>query len=148
MKSLKIIIPIVLMLWTSAFAHQPDMSDERAAYVARDGLMHLMHQQRYILTEMLVGKKPIDQDIFVRSAKSIAALASMIPRAFEKNLMVFESRSNPEIWKNWDDFISVAENLRKVADEIASSAETHGAASIIEKVRQIDCGSCHGPYRN
>ena len=150
MKSLNV---IVITAFLSAFgvgityAHQPDMSDARAAYVSRDGLMHLLNSQRYILRQMLVGRIPVDQAEFVRAANALASMLAMIPGVFEKNLMVDESRAEAEIWQNWDDFVSVADTQRKVAAEIAAMAEIRGADAVLEKVREIDCGSCHGPYR-
>ena len=93
MKCLKVIVAAaVLMSMLVAeitFAHQPDMSDEMTAYVKRDGLMHLISSQRYILQGMLVGSREVDQEEFVRAAKSLAAMFSMIPSTFEENLMVY-----------------------------------------------------------
>jgi cytochrome c556 len=150
MKRFKIIVITALLsvLWVNlATAHQPNMSDERAAYITRDGLMHLLNSQRYILIRMLTGQSPVDQGEFVRSAKAVSALLSMIPVAFEKNLMVDESRAEADIWTNWDDFVSVAETQSKLAAEIAALAEINGAESVLQRVREFDCGSCHGPYR-
>lgn len=130
-----------------SLAHQPDLSDEMLAYVKRDGLMHLLHGQRYILQEMLVGQRALDQQEFVRAASSMAALFSMIPSTFEKNLMVDQSRARPEIWQNWNDFVSKAELMQKMAAELAAMAEIHGAQAVLEKVRQFDCGICHDVYR-
>ena len=142
MKRFKIIVMTALLcvLWVNfATAHQPNMSDERAAYITRDGLMHLLNSQRYILIRMLTGQSPVDQAEF--------ALLSMIPVAFEKNLMVDESRAKAEIWTNWDDFVAVADTQSKLAAEIAALAEINGAESVLQRVREFDCGSCHGPYR-
>ena len=130
------------------YAHPPDMSDARDAYIKRDGLMHLINAQRYILQEMLVGKTEVEQEEFVRAGKSLAAMFSMIPSTFEKNLMVDESRAKPDIWENWDDFVSKAEELQKITEEMVAIAEIRGADAALQRVRQLSCGSCHGPYRN
>ena len=113
----------------------------------RDGLMHLLHGQRYILQSMLVGQRKVDQEEFVRAANSMAALFSMIPSTFEKKLMVDQSRARPEIWQNWDDFVARAEVMQRQAAELAALAEIHGAQAVLEKVRQFDCGACHDVYR-
>jgi len=152
MKSLKVIVAAAVIMFAlgaeMTFAHQSDISDEMTAYVKRDGLMHLISSQRYILQGMLVGSREVDQEEFVRAAKSLAAMFSMIPSTFEENLMVYASRAKPEIWQNWDDFVSKAEELRKIAEEIAAMAEIRGADATLEKVRLLRCGSCHNPYRN
>jgi cytochrome c556 len=136
-----------LLVAGASRAHQPDLSNEMLVYVKRDGLMHLLYEQRYILQEMLVGKRELDQKEFVRAANSMAALFSMIPSAFEQDLMVDVSRAKPEIWQNWDDFVAKAELMQKMAAELAAMAEIHGAQAMLEKVRQFDCGICHNVYR-
>ena len=132
----------------SSLAHQPALSDAMEAYIKRDGLMHLINSQRYILQQMLVGRTELDQEEFVRASKSLAAMFSMIPSTFEKNLMVSASRAKPEIWKNWDDFVSQARELQMIAEEMVAVAELSGAEAALQRVRQLSCGGCHGPYRS
>jgi cytochrome c556 len=150
MKSIKIVL--ISAIWFGvgvgiAFAHGPDPSDEEAAYIARDGLMHLIAAQRGIIRNMAEGRTPVNDREFIKAAKALESLFSITPRAFEKNLMVDDSLAKPEIWQNWDDFVAKAEELRKVAAEIAATAEIRGAEAAKEMVGNLDCGSCHDPYR-
>ena len=144
------IIAAGLLLWAAGApvaAHQDNLTEEMLAYVKRDGLMHLLNAQRYILQEMLVGRREVDQEEFVRAAGAIATMLAMIPSTFERDLTVPESRARPEIWENWDDFVARAEELRKVAEEIAAMGRIHGAQASLEKVRLLSCGGCHDDYR-
>jgi cytochrome c556 len=129
------------------FAHPPNLTTEMLAYIKRDGLMHLINAQRYILNEMLVGKRKVEQDEFIRATRSLAALFSMIPSTFIDEYMVEESRAKPAIWENWDDFVSRAEEMRLIAEEISIMAELEGAEAALEKVRLFNCGNCHNYYR-
>jgi cytochrome c556 len=138
----------VLLVTPAGFAHPPNISEEMNAYIKRDGLMHLIRAQQLILQAMLVGQREVDQVEFVRAARSLEALFSMIPSTFEQNLTVYDSRAKPEIWRNWDDFVAKAGEFRKLAGDIAAQAEQQGAQAALEKVRQFDCGSCHNLYRN
>lgn len=150
MKKMKIALlaSLFVLLWTQVgVAHPPGISDEMNAYIKRDGLMHLIRAQRYILQEMLVGKRELDQAEFIRASKSLAAMFSMIPSTFEEQAMVDYSRAKPEIWENWDDFVAQANELRMLAEEMAATAEIRGAAAALQMVRQLNCGSCHDPYR-
>jgi cytochrome c556 len=150
MKKIKLTIlaSLFVLLWTQlGLAHPPGISDEMNAYIKRDGLMHLIRAERYILQEMLVGKRELDQAEFVRASKSLAAMFSMIPSTFQENAMVDYSRAKPEIWENWEDFVAQATELRMIAEEMAATAEIRGAAAAVEMVRQLNCGSCHNPYR-
>jgi cytochrome c556 len=151
MRNLKVAVVAAALMaclgGVASYAHQPDMSDGMLAYVKRDGLMHLINSQRYILIQMLVGQREVNQEEFVRAARSLEALFSMIPGTFEDNGMADYSRAKPEIWENWDDFVAKAEEFRRIAEDIATSAEESGAEASLEKVRLFNCGSCHDPYR-
>ncbi len=145
-----IIVPFIVIsiFWAGAsIAHPPSLSEAMGAYIKRDGLMHLIRAQRYILQEMLVGKRQLDQDEFVRAAKALESMFAMIPSTFEKSDMVDYSRAKPEIWENWDDFVAKADELRKLSAEIAATGEIYGAKIAVEKVRLYNCGNCHDPYR-
>ncbi len=151
MRYLKLVVLVMAVLsmltMRASVAHPGDLPANMLAYVKRDGLMHLIRGQQYILQEMLVGKREIDQAEFVRAAKSLAALFSMIPSTFEPNLTVEISRARPEIWQNWDDFVARAAEFQKLAEELAAMGEIRGAEATIDRVRQFDCGICHDVYR-
>ena len=151
MNYLKVIVGIaaltLVLAATRGMAHPGDLPEDMLAYVKRDGLMHLIKGQQYILHEMLVSKREVNQEEFVRAAKSLAALFSMIPSTFEKNLTVEQSKAKPEIWQNWDAFVAKAMEFQKNAEEIAATAEIRGAQAALEKVRVFDCGGCHDTYR-
>lgn len=151
MKRIRIRLAAAALMFTLAtaptLAHPPELTAEMLAYVKRDGLMHLINGQRYILQQMLVGMREVDQAEFVRAARSLAMMFSMIPSTFEENLNVEESRALPAIWENWDDFVSKADEMRKIAEEIAAMGEIHGAEATLEKVRLLSCGGCHSIYR-
>lgn len=151
MKLIRLAVASVLLLSSlivsNGFTHPADLPDAMLAWVKRDGLMHLIRGQQYILQEMLIGKREVDQKEFVRAAKSLAALFSMIPSTFGPALTVPQSRAKPEIWENWDDFVARAAEFQKQAEEITAIAEIRGADAALEKVRVFDCGVCHDVYR-
>ena len=146
MRSLKIIIITALITALGAtltFAGHHDETSEMRVFVSRDGLMHLISDQRAILRNSDVGAAE-----FIRAANGLSAMFAMIPSVFEKNAMVDGSRAKPEIWQNWDEFVSVANAQSIVAASIAITAETSGLDAAREKVSEINCGSCHTPFRN
>ncbi len=151
MKSYKILIvplTVISIFWAGvSIAHPPSLSEAMGAYIKRDGLMHLIRAQRYLLQEMLVGKRKLDQAEFVRAARALEAMFAMIPSTFQESAMVDYSRAKPEIWEKWDDFVAKAEELRKLSADIASTGEIYGAEAALEKVRLYNCGNCHDPYR-
>ena len=117
-------------------------------WVARDGLMHLIGAQRGILQNIAKEGGAEDAAEFIRAANALSALLAMIPSTFEKNTIPDISRAKPEIWSNWDNFVSVANTQSIVAASLATTAMTEGLEAAKAKVDDLDCGSCHTPYRN
>ena len=130
-----------------AYARHHNKPAERGAWVVRDGIMHLISDQRAILEDMAEGKREADVAEFIRAANGLAVLLQMVPSAFEKKVLYEESRAKPEIWQNWDDFVATAISNSMAAAEIARTAELQGIDAAIPKLEAIDCGGCHDPYR-
>ncbi|NNE37374.1 MAG: cytochrome c [Gammaproteobacteria bacterium] len=149
MKSLKVIVIAVLVsvLGVNIAIARHHGSGDMRNFVSRDGLMHLISDQRGIIRAMAEGEAPDNEAEFIRAANALSALFALVPSAFEKNAMVDISRSKPEIWQNWDDFVSVANTQSLVASGIAQTAMTQGLDAAKAKVGDLDCGSCHDPYR-
>ena len=151
MKRLKIIVIATLLSALGAnlaiARHHGSGSDGMRTWISRDGLMHLISDQRSILTGMAEGKIPDNRREFVRAANALATMFAMIPSVFEKNEMAAVTRSKAEIWTNWDNFVAVANAQSLVAANIANTAALSGLDAGKAKVGDIDCGSCHTPYR-
>jgi cytochrome c556 len=148
MNSIKIILVAVIISVLGVSVSYARHHGERA-WVSRDGLMHLISDQRGILEDIAeTGNSAEDAAEFIRAANALSVLFGMIPSVFEKDDMPDISRSKSEIWSNWDDFVAVANAQSVVAASIAITASTSGLDAAKGKVEEIDCGSCHGPYRN
>jgi cytochrome c556 len=84
-----------------------------------------------------------------RSARTIAEHAPGLLGLFENQTLIAESRSKPEIWSNWDDFVAKSEALTSAASALVEAAESGGFAAgrpLVRGVRE-SCGGCHRPYR-
>jgi len=120
------------------------------AWVSRDGLMHLISDQRGILEAIAEKNTNSAEDTaeFIRAANALSALFAMIPSVFAKNDMPDISRAKGEVWSDWDNFVAAANAQSVVAAGIAITASTSGLEAAKPKVEEFDCGSCHSPYRN
>ncbi len=151
MKSFKIIVIVALLSALGAniaiARHHGSANDGMRSWTSRDGLMHLIGEQRSILTGMAEGKVPDNRREFVRAANALSAMFAMIPSVFEKNDMPAISRAKAEIWSDWDNFVAVANAQSLVASNIANTAALNGLDAGKAKVDDLDCGSCHTPYR-
>ena len=123
--------------------------DERA-WVSRDGLMHLISDQRGILEAIAEKNSNSAEDVaeFIRAANALSSMFAMIPSVFANDDLPDISRAKAEIWSDWDDFVAKANAQSVVAASIAITASTSGLDAAKPKVEEIDCGSCHDPYRN
>ncbi len=58
------------------------------------------------------------------------------------------SRSRPEIWEQWDDFMAKAGNAATLARAIAARARAgENTAEWVKDFGRSACGSCHRPFR-
>ncbi len=149
MKSLKVIVVAVLVcvlginIATARHHGEGGMRD----FLTRDGLMHLIGAQRGILRDIAKEGSAEDAAEFIRAANALSAMLAMIPSTFEKNSMPDISRANSEIGSDWDNFVATANAQSIVAASIATTAMTQGLEAAKPMVDELDCGSCHTPYR-
>jgi len=150
MKSLRVIMIAVLVsvLGVNVAIARHHGEGEMRDWVTRDGLMHLISAQRGILQNIAKEGSTEDAAEFIRAANALSALFGIIPSAFEKNSTPDITRAKPEIWSDWDNFVAVANAQSIVAASIATTAMTQGLDAAKAKVGDLDCGSCHTPYRN
>lgn len=124
-------------------------SPEFQAYEQRDAVMHEMGDAILVLNDMSREQIPVDDAAFREAAQQLAQSAERMLDGFENQTIVPESRAMPEIFENWDDFVSKTEDLQEAANELAMAAESGGFAagrSLVEGARNT-CGACHRVYR-
>jgi cytochrome c556 len=126
----------------------PD-SPEYLAFIERDAVMADLRDGLLPLNQMVSEEIPVDEALFLASARSLAANAPRVLDGFDNQTVVPESRSTPEIWANWADFESKGEALQSAANALAAAAESGGFAAGRELVRGVrdTCSGCHTPYR-
>jgi cytochrome c556 len=98
---------------------------------------------------MAQGEAPVDEALFVKHARDVATLASMIPEGFIPNSAVEGSAALPDVWTNMADFQQKAADLQNAAQSLADAAAANGfeaAKGMVQAVGQT-CGACHRPYR-
>jgi len=124
-------------------------SPEYQAYMQRDAVMEELGEAILPLNEMSQEEIPVDEDVFLESARSLAASAAGMLDGFENQTTIPESRAKPEIWDNWDDFQAKAAALADAANALVAATESGGFAAGQGLVRPMrdTCGGCHRPYR-
>ncbi len=147
MNSFKIMVVAIIISILGVSISYARHHNERA-WVSRDGLMHLISDQRAILRDIAEkGNSAEDAAEFIRAANALSAMFAMIPSVFANDDLPDISRAKPEIWSDWDNFVATANAQSVVAASLAITAATSGLDAAKSRVEEIDCGSCHDPYR-
>jgi len=124
-------------------------SPEFQAYEQRDAVMHEMGDAILVLNDMSREQIPVDDAAFRTAAQDLSASAARMLDGFQNQTIVPESRTMPEVFQNWDDFVAKTEALQEAASALAAAAASGGFAEgrgLVEGARN-SCGSCHRVYR-
>lgn len=90
-----------------------------------------------------------DMDTISAEAKRIAAWASVMPEYFPEGSDMGETKARPEIWENWDDFLTKAKANHDAALALADIAATGDMDAIPTAFKALSdtCGACHKLYK-
>jgi cytochrome c556 len=124
-------------------------SPEYKAYEMRHELMEEMGDALLVLNEMSNEERPVDEAEFLAAAQTIVEGTGEVVSTFESQMTVPESRAMPEIWQNWDDFVSHNDTVAEAAEALVMATQSGGfeaGRGLVRGVRD-GCGSCHRAYR-
>ena len=112
---------------------------------ARQELMDHNGGAMKTLGEMAEGKVAFDAAAAEEAKKALTEGAAGIEEAWKNNATDPASKSKPEIWTAWDDFVAKAGDLGKAAEALdTTSAETIGAG--LGAIGGA-CKACHTAYK-
>jgi cytochrome c556 len=114
--------------------------------IARQDLMKINGKNAKILGDMAGGKTSYDAATAEAAKAALIAASADIGAKFMTNAEDPGSKTKPEVWTNWDDFLKKAGALNAAATAIdVSSLENiqAGMAGIGGA-----CKDCHTTYRN
>lgn len=113
--------------------------------VGRQTLMGTIGMNMKVLGDMAGGKAAFDAAAAEAAKAAIVAAAAKIPATFEPQGTDAESKAKPDIWTNWDDFLTKADGLAKAAGALdATTVESLQAG--IAGVGGA-CKDCHSKYQ-
>ena len=113
--------------------------------------MDLMDRQKddmKIIGDMAKGNTPFDASKAAEAARDIGVTAKKIHELFPEGSLDKESEALPAIWKEWDRFTRNAEDLDRVANELAAALDDGNAdwTGAFKKVSDA-CKACHQDFR-
>lgn len=100
--------------------------------------------------EMIQGKRDFTADDAKTAAENIARHADELPHKFPEGTTDHPSEALPSIWKDWDRFVSIAEELETSALALAIAAGNSADAGDLRPHFAAvgeTCTACHEGFR-
>lgn len=137
-------VVFLLLSGTLALAH------EEATGVVKER-MDLMDGQKdamKIIGDMAKGKAPFDAAKAAEAARDIETTSKQIHELFPEGSDGHPSDAKPEIWTNWEEFTSDAEELQAAAKALAAALDAGDPAwkGNFQTVTDA-CKACHKSFR-
>ena len=138
----RIALILVTVTATAAFAKE---EPKDPTVKARTELMETVGQNMKVLGDVAGEKAAFDAAAATAAKDALAAAFAEVPAKFEPQATDPASEAKPEIWTNWDDFVSKATK----AQEAAAAIDTSSLATLQAGVGAVGgaCKACHTDYR-
>lgn len=121
-----------------AAASDPDV-------LARQQLMQANGAATKVLSGMAKGEVAFDAAAAEAAKAKLIADAAEIAAKFTNNAVDPESKSKPEVWTNWADFVAKADALGAAAAALDASS-VDGVKAGLGAIGGA-CGACHQVYK-
>ena len=118
---------------------------ENSGYVERSKLMQNIRLEFSVLARMSREKIEFDESLATSARLNLLRFAASTPAIFEDDDLPINSEALPEIWENWDDFVSKSEDLEFALEGVDTSTLIDLRTSLGNV--GAACGSCHQKYR-
>lgn len=130
-------------------AMEEDDSPEAEAFRYRDAVMTVLATKTLTIGGMAREDIPLDEAEFTKAVNDLAAVSGMVVEGFMPEGIPAGSRSMPEIWENWNDFVAKAAELETAAMALAEATNNGGFSAAQGLVQGTigTCGGCHRGYR-
>jgi len=88
-------------------------------------------------------------DLIKTQAEALSAATKNLLDVFPAGSLTKKSHAKAEIWKNWKDFSTKAENVQKATAAFAVAASGKDAKAIMAAYKKVgeSCKSCHKQYK-
>ena len=98
-----------------------------------------------VLGRMSREKIEFDESLATSARLNLLRFAASTPAIFENDDLPINSEALPEIWENWDDFVSKSEDLEFALEGV----DTSTLIDLRDSLGNVGaaCGSCHQKYR-
>jgi cytochrome c556 len=144
----KRLIPTTLATFLLAAVSTSSLA-EQAAIDFRASVMTTFKWYVQPMGAMAKGKIPFDAARFKSRAEGLANATRLdVSEGFPEG-SIEESDAKPEIWDNWDEFLSNYRNLQDEAVKLQQVVATGDEKAMLAQFKKTaeTCGSCHKKFR-
>ena len=122
--------------------------DDAAFLKYRQSVMKSIGANMSAIGTTLKTKLPFQANI-ASHAKMIQQSAVLIESAFKKEITEGKTDSKPDVWKEWDHFVTDANKTAEESSKLAEVAAGGDMAAIVAQVKALgkSCGGCHRHFR-
>lgn len=142
MRHLSKTIAIAIVCAATAVAAQQATDPD---VIARQDSMKAIGASMKVLGDMAGAKTAFDATKAEEAKAALVAAATSLPVVFEKEVADPASKSKPEIWTNWDDFVKQAAVLQSAAEGLDATSLDGIKAGM--GAAGGTCRACHTAYR-
>jgi predicted CxxxxCH...CXXCH cytochrome family protein len=134
----------LLLTGTLAIAHE----GVTGVIKERMDLMERQKDDMKLIGDMAKGKTPFDAAKAAEAARDLSVTSKKIAELFPEGSLHEKSEALPAIWENWDRFTANAEDLDRVAAELATTLDAGNPdwTGSFQKVSDA-CKACHQDFR-
>ena len=115
----------------------------------RMDLMSDIARQMKTIGGIARGKAAFDGASVSAAAARIADHGKHMPMLFPKDSLQPPSEATARIWRDWEKFVAVAEDMRVAAGNLAGAGRAGDAAAVKDGFRALGktCSACHKDFR-
>jgi cytochrome c556 len=146
------VVGLVTVAVAATVMGQGRPSPDQQAVAFRQGLMTVISNVAGPMQLMQRGRVPYDAKTVQRNAHELAALAEIIPQAFEHDTSGasgLKTGALPLVWQNHNDFLMKAKKLQAQAQalDMATQSGSEDAVKTAIMNTGATCGQCHMMFR-
>lgn len=112
-------------------------------------VMTYVGREMKCISRMMRDKAVMDSGKIAEAAGKISDHAKRMDVLFPKGSNDGVSRASDQIWENWEIFLSSANKMVNLAEQLKKAAKTSDESTIRASVRALtkSCGTCHKKFR-
>lgn len=136
---------LLIVAWDQGYAHKGAMGVVKE----RMDMMDEIGDNMKDIKAMIQRKQPFDAAKMARHAESIRTASMHIKQVFPEGSLNHPSEALPSIWKDWDQFSSLADQLIVEAEKLREVTESEDQQVIMKQFARVGktCRSCHTDFR-